>query len=156
MAKRKVAPEIIVAENEDRSKAIVKAGRHYAMFEHKRSTRGKPIGTPLDRAQRHADLLTRSFRGRRVSSRAAGRPTAAWDGSGQAIEYARWLAARSRVALPTDDGKPVWMWFTSAHGERRQEKRCCAVLFDSVTITIPNWDFDPAPVCVTSEYSDAA
>jgi hypothetical protein len=67
----------------------------------------------------------------------------------QAVEYARWIAARDGKVLPIDL-KPIveWLPFRNTY-TRKMEQRVTSVLFrdrtDRVEIALPNWDWCPAP-----------
>ncbi len=68
-----------------------------------------------------------------------------------AVEYARWLAKRDGIGMPTHPATPVkceWSGVesrtrTNQHGNPVFERRIVAVCFGLVRVPIPNWDWQP-------------
>lgn len=86
--------------------------------------------------------------------------------SAQAVEYAKWLAARDRIALPDgfivgrvlwanvlrDDGKLEPRPFRVTLGTMVESSNKARLIFSpAAEIDLPNWDWQPAPPVDLSE-----
>ena len=75
-------------------------------------------------------------------------PRPVLDQERQAIDYARWLAARDGVAL-SGDGRVEWSHVTI---DGKRAKRARVVHFGAQSVWIPNWDF--VPTCEETNEND--
>jgi hypothetical protein len=121
-AKRKALPLPQIISEEDETGVTVMAGRHRARFpagiELSRYSDKRPA---RERADEHSELLLRSFKGGRLSTRfkysQKGAASADEYNERRAKEYARWLMKRDGIEMPTYGAgkcRVVWSGFYSA------------------------------------------